>query len=321
MKNIAASVEEFVGNTPLLECVRLRRQEHLAARILVKLEMYNPGGSAKDRAALSMLDAAERDGRLKPGGVILEPTSGNTGIGLALYGSLRGFRVVIVMPENMSVERRMIMSAYGARVVLSPAAGGMSGAIRLAQQLAETEYPVAFIPGQFDNPDNPRAHRETTGPEIWRACGGDLDFFVAAVGTGGTITGAGEYLKAQDPSVRVIAVEPAGSPVLSGGKPGPHAIAGIGAGFVPGALNPSVYDRVIPVTDGEAAEAARLLAATEGILAGISSGAALAAAMKIAAQPENAEKTIVTLLPDGGEKYLSTGLFAAPEKTPQEGKI
>ena len=259
MKNIAASVEEFVGNTPL---------------------------SAKDRAALSMLDAAERDGRLKPGGVILEPTSGNTGIGLALYGSLRGFRVVIVMPENMSVERRMIMSAYGARVVLSPAAGGMSGAIRLAQQLAETEYPGAFIPGQFDNPDNPRAHRETTGPEIWRACGGDLDFFVAAVGTGGTI-----------------------------------AIAGIGAGFVPGALNPSVYDRVIPVTDGEAAEAARLLAATEGILAGISSGAALAAAMKIAAQPENAEKTIVTLLPDGGEKYLSTGLFAAPEKTPQEGKI
>ena len=296
----------LIGNTPLLELTAMQKMKSLQARVLAKLEFFNPAGSAKDRVALSMVEDAENRGLLKEGSVIIEPTSGNTGIGLACVAATRGYRTIIVMPDSMSMERQTLMKAYGAEVVLTPGALGMQGAIDKAEALAK-ELPGSFIPDQFGNPANAAAHRTTTGPEIWQDTEGDVDFFVAGVGTGGTITGVGEYLKEKKPDVRVVAVEPAGSPLLSGGKAGPHGLQGIGANFVPKVLNTAIYDRIIAVTEEQAYEAARLLGKTEGILVGISSGAALHAAFLLA--EENPGKTIVVLLPDTGDRYLSTPLF------------
>ena len=300
---------ELIGNTPLLELGNYEKAHGLEATILAKLEYLNPAGSVKDRIARAMLDDAERRGLLKPGSVIIEPTSGNTGIGLAAVAAARGYRIILTMPETMSVERRSLLRAYGAELVLTEGAKGMKGAIAKAQELAaQTEN--SFIPGQFTNPANPRAHRETTGPEIWRDTDGKVDIFVAGVGTGGTVTGVGEYLKAQNPAVRIVAVEPAGSPVLSGGASGPHKIQGIGAGFVPDTLNRAVLDEILPVENEDAFVAGRELARREGVLAGISSGAALYAATVLAKRPENRGKVIVVLLPDTGDRYLSTPLFS-----------
>ena len=308
MSRIYTSADQLIGHTPLLELVRMEQAEGLQARVLAKLESFNPAGSAKDRVAKAMIDDAEARGLLKPGSVIIEPTSGNTGIGLASVAAARGYRVIIVMPDSMSVERRQLMKAYGAELVLTEGAKGMTGAIARAEELAG-EIPNSFIPGQFVNPANPAAHRASTGPEIWEDTGGQVDIFVAGVGTGGTITGVGEYLKSRNPAVKVAAVEPASSPVLSGGAAGPHKIQGIGAGFVPEVLNTAVYDEVIPVKNEDAFAAGRLLGRTEGVLAGISSGAALWAAMELARRPENKGKTIVVLLPDTGDRYLSTPMF------------
>ena len=296
----------LIGNTPLLELTAMQKMKGLQARVLAKLEFFNPAGSAKDRVALSMVEDAENRGLLKEGSVIIEPTSGNTGIGLACVAAARGYRTIIVMPDSMSVERQTLMKAYGAEVVLTPGALGMQGAIDKAEALAK-ELPGSFIPDQFGNPANAAAHRTTTGPEIWQDTEGDVDFFVAGVGTGGTITGVGEYLKEKKPGIQVVAVEPVGSPLLSGGKAGPHGLQGIGANFVPKVLNTAIYDRIIAVTEEQAYEAARLLGKTEGVLVGISSGAALHAAFLLA--EENPGKTIVVLLPDTGDRYLSTPLF------------
>lgn len=308
MGNIYTSLEQLIGRTPLLELIRLERAEGLEARILAKLEYFNPAGSAKDRVARAMLDDAEARGLLKPGSVIIEPTSGNTGIGLASVAAARGYRVIIVMPETMSVERRQLMGAYGAQLVLTEGAKGMAGAIAKAEELSR-EMPDSFIPGQFVNPANPAAHRTSTGPEIWADTDGQVDIFVAGVGTGGTITGVGEYLKGKNPEVRVVAVEPANSPVLSGGSSGKHGIQGIGAGFVPQALNISIYDEIITVEDEDAFALGRNMGKLEGVLVGISSGAALWAAVQLAKRAENKGKTIVTLLPDAGDRYLSTAMF------------
>lgn len=312
MSKIYTAADQLIGRTPLLRLTRLEQQLGLNAVLLAKLESFNPAGSVKDRVAKAMLDDAEAKGLIGPGGTIIEPTSGNTGIGLASVAAARGYRVIIVMPDTMSVERRQLMMAYGAELVLTPGAKGMTGAIEKAKELA-SETPGSFIPGQFENPANPDAHYRTTGPEIWQDTDGQIDLFVAGVGTGGTITGVSRYLKEQNPAIHVAAVEPADSPVLSGGKAGPHKIQGIGAGFVPAALNQQAYDEVLTVTTEQAFEASRALGRAEGVLAGISSGAALAGAIRLAKQPENAGKTIVTLLPDTGDRYLSTGLFAAQE--------
>ena len=309
MSKIYTSADQLIGRTPLLELTHLEQDWQLKARLLAKLEYFNPAGSVKDRIAKSMLDEAERSGRLKPGSVIIEPTSGNTGIGLASVGTARGYRVILVMPDTMSVERRRLMQAYGAELVLTEGALGMKGAIARAEELAAAT-PDSFLPGQFANPANPKAHREHTGPEIYEDTDGQVDIFVAGVGTGGTITGVGGYLKSRNPAVRVVAAEPASSPVLSGGKPGPHKIQGIGAGFVPAVLDTGVYDEVIPVADADALETGRLIGRREGVLVGISSGAAVWAAAQLAKRPENEGKTIVVLLPDTGDRYLSTALFA-----------
>ena len=300
---------ELIGNTPLLELGNYEKAKGLEATILAKLEYMNPAGSVKDRIALAMLDDAEQRGLLKPDSVIIEPTSGNTGIGLAAVAAARGYRVILTMPETMSVERRSLLRAYGAELVLTEGVKGMKGAIAKAQELA-AQTKNSFLPGQFTNPANPRAHRETTGPEIWRDTDGKVDIFVAGVGTGGTVTGVGEYLKTQNPAVRIVAVEPAGSPVLSGGASGPHKIQGIGAGFVPDTLNRAVLDEILPVENEDAFAAGRELARREGVLAGISSGAALHAATVLARRPENRGKIIVALLPDTGDRYLSTPLFS-----------
>ncbi len=305
---VYSSVEQLIGKTPLLELSRLERDLGLRARIFAKLECFNPGGSAKDRVALAMIDDAEAAGKLKPGSVIIEPTSGNTGIGLALVAAMRGYRLIITMPDTMSMERRLLMQAYGAELVLTDGALGMAGAIEKAEQLA-AEIPEAIIAGQFVNPANPQAHRDTTGPEIFKDTEGEVDVFVAGVGTGGTITGVGEYLKGRKPEVKVIAVEPVSSAVLSGGAVGPHGLQGIGAGFVPEILNEAVYDEIIAVSEEEAYAAGRLMGRKEGVLVGISSGAALHAAIELARRPEYESKTIVVLLPDGGDKYLSTPMF------------
>ena len=305
---VYTSVEALIGHTPLLELTNLEKKLGLKARLLAKLEGFNPGGSAKDRVAKAMLDAAEQAGLIQPGALIIEPTSGNTGIGLAVVAAARGYRAVIVMPGNMSRERQLLMAAYGAEIVLSPAEEGMSGAIALANRLA-AENPGSFIPSQFDNPANPQVHFDTTGPEIWADTEGNVDIFVAGIGTGGTITGAGRYLKQQNPNVKILGVEPSASPLLSKGTSGPHGLQGIGANFVPKVLDTAIYDNIFPVTEAEAYEAARLLGKSEGILAGISSGAALHAAIEAGKQEENAGKTIVVLLPDSGERYLSTNLF------------
>ena len=302
-------ITDLIGGTPLLELGNYERKNGLEATLLAKLEYFNPAGSIKDRIARAMLDDAEEKGLLKPGAVIIEPTSGNTGIGLAAVGASRGYRVILTMPETMSVERRNLLKAYGAELVLTDGSKGMKGAIAKAQELAEAT-PSSFIPGQFTNPANPEVHRRTTGPEIWADTEGKVDIFVAGVGTGGTITGVGEYLKSQNPNVKIVAVEPAGSPVLSQGKSGPHKIQGIGAGFVPETLNPAVYDEVIAVENDAAFAVGREIARTEGILVGISSGAALYAATELAKRPENKGKVIVALLPDTGDRYLSTPLFA-----------
>lgn len=309
MGNIYTSADQLVGRTPLLELTRMEKAEGLQARVLAKLEYFNPAGSVKDRVAKAMLDDAEGKGLLKPGSVIIEPTSGNTGIGLASVAAARGYRTIIVMPETMSVERRQLMKAYGAELVLTDGPKGMKGAIEKAEELAR-EIPDSFIPGQFTNPANPAAHRASTGPEIWEDTDGRIDIFVAGVGTGGTITGVGEYLKGKSPGVKVVAVEPAASPVLSGGAPGAHKLQGIGAGFVPGVLNTAVYDEVIAVEVEAAFDAGRRLGRTEGVLAGISSGAALWAALQVAGRAENKGKTVVVLLPDAGDRYLSTPMFA-----------
>ena len=308
MSRIYTSVEQLIGKTPLVELTHLEREEGLEARVLAKLECFNPAGSVKDRVAKAMLDDAEARGLLKPGSVIIEPTSGNTGIGLASVAAARGYRVIIVMPDTMSVERRQLMGAYGAQLVLTDGAKGMQGAIDRAEELAK-EIPNSFIPGQFVNPANPAAHRASTGPEIWADTDGKVDIFVAGVGTGGTITGVGEYLKEQNPAVKVVAVEPAASPVLSGGTAGPHGLQGIGAGFVPQVLNTDVYDEIIPVKNEDAFAAGKKVGRLEGILMGISSGAAVWAAVELAKRPENRGKTIVALLPDTGDRYLSTPMF------------
>ena len=308
MSKIYTSADQLIGHTPLLKLTHLEKAEGLKAKILAKLEYFNPAGSAKDRVAKAMIDDAEAKGLLKEGSVIIEPTSGNTGIGLAAVAAARGYRTIIVMPETMSVERRQLMKAYGAELVLTEGAKGMSGAIAKAEQLAK-EIPGGFVAGQFVNPANPEAHRQTTGPEIWEDTDGKVDIFVAGVGTGGTITGVGEYLKSKNPNVKIVAVEPAGSPVLSGGKPGPHKLQGIGAGFVPQVLNTSVYDEIIPVENEDAFQTSRRIGSTEGVLVGISSGAAAWAALQLAKRPENEGKTIVALLPDTGDRYLSTELF------------
>ena len=307
---IASDLSQLIGNTPLVELARFAREYGLKARLLAKAECFNAAGSVKDRVARELIEDAERSGRLKPGGTVIEPTSGNTGVGLALVCALRGYRLILTMPESMSVERRALLRALGAQLVLTPAEEGMGGAIAKAEQLL-AETAGAILAGQFVNPANPAAHRKTTAPEIWTQTGGEVDCFVAGVGTGGTITGVGGYLKEKKPGVRIVAVEPAGSAVLSGGKPGPHGLMGIGAGFVPKVLDVSLLDEVVRVTDGEAYAAARALARTEGLLAGISSGAAVHAAALIAKRSENAGKTIVVLLPDTGERYMSTGLFPA----------
>ena len=308
MSGIYTSVDQLIGGTPLLELVRIQQREGLRARILAKLEHLNPGGSAKDRVGRALIDDAEARGLLRPGSVIIEPTSGNTGIGLACVAAARGYRTVIVMPDSMSVERRKLMGAYGAEVVLTPGAQGMQGAIQRAEELAR-EIPGRFIPGQFDNPANPAAHRASTGPEIWRDTGGQVDIFVASVGTGGTITGTGQYLREQKADVEIVAVEPAASPVLSGGSAGPHGLQGIGAGFVPRVLDTGIYDEIVTVTEEDAYTAGRLMGRTEGVLVGISSGAALWAAIQLARRPANEGRTIVVLLPDSGERYLSTPMF------------
>ena len=304
MSNIFTSLDQLIGKTPLLELRNVEKQQGLEARVLAKLEYLNPAGSVKDRIAKAMIDDAEAWGLLKAGSVIIEPTSGNTGIGLCSVAAARGYRIIIVMPETMSVERRQLMKAYGAELVLTEGAKGMKGAIAKAEELAG-EIPGAFIPGQFVNPANPATHKATTGPEIWADTDGKVDIFVAGVGTGGTITGVGEYLKEKNPAVQIVAVEPAGSPVLSKGTAGPHKIQGIGAGFVPEVLNTAVYDEIIPVENEDAFAAGRLLGKTEGVLVGISSGAALHAALILAKRPENRGKTIVALLPDTGDRYLS----------------
>ena len=309
MSNIYTSADQLIGKTPLLELVHMEKSEGLEARILAKLEYLNPAGSVKDRIAKAMIDDAEARGLLKEGSVIIEPTSGNTGIGLASVAAARGYRIIIVMPETMSVERRQLMKAYGAELVLTEGAKGMKGAIAKADELAK-EIPNAFIPGQFVNPANPAVHRATTGPEIWADTEGKVDIFVAGVGTGGTITGVGEYLKEQNPAVKIVAVEPAGSPVLSKGVSGAHKIQGIGAGFVPEVLNPAVLDEIIPVENEDAFAAGKKVGKSDGVLVGISSGAAVWAAIELARRPENKGKTIVALLPDTGDRYLSTPLFA-----------
>ena len=308
MAHIHTSAHQLIGHTPLLELTHIEEKLGLKAKILAKLELFNPAGSVKDRVALTMIEDAEASGALKPDSVIIEPTSGNTGIGLAAVAAARGYRMIVVMPDSMSMERRLLMTAYGAELVLTPGAKGMAGAIAKADELA-AEIPNSFIPGQFVNPSNPKAHRETTGPEIYDDTDGTVDIFVAGVGTGGTITGVGEYLKSRNPKVQVVAVEPSDSPVLSGGNPGPHKLQGIGAGFVPEVLNTSVYDEVFPVTSEEAYAGGRLMGRSEGVLVGISSGAALHAAIEVAKRPENEGKTIVVLLPDTGDRYLSTPMF------------
>ena len=309
MSNIYTSADQLIGKTPLLELVHIEKEEGLEAKILGKLEYFNPAGSVKDRIAKAMIDDAEAKGLLKPGSVIIEPTSGNTGIGLASVAAARGYRIIIVMPETMSVERRQLMKAYGAELVLTEGAKGMKGAIAKADELAK-EIPNSFIPGQFVNPANPAVHKATTGPEIWEDTDGKVDIFVAGVGTGGTVTGTGEYLKEQNPNVKVVAVEPASSPVLSKGTAGAHKIQGIGAGFVPDVLNTSVYDEIIAVENDDAFATGKLIGKKEGVLVGISSGAAVWAAIQLAKRPENKGKTIVALLPDTGDRYLSTPLFA-----------
>ena len=308
MAKIYTSVDQLIGKTPLLELVRLEKKEGLQARILAKLESFNPAGSVKDRVALAMIDDAEKRGLLKEGSVIIEPTSGNTGIGLCSVAAARGYRTIIVMPETMSMERRMLMKAYGAELVLTEGAKGMKGAIAKAEELA-AGIEGSFIPGQFVNPANPQAHFDTTGPEIYADTDGKVDIFVAGVGTGGTVTGVGEYLKSQNPAVKVVAVEPESSPVLSKGTPGAHKIQGIGAGFVPDVLNTNIYDEVIPVSNDDAFATGKLIGKNEGVLVGISSGAAAFAAIELAKRPENAGKNIVVLLPDTGDRYLSTPLF------------
>lgn len=308
MAHIYTSAHQLIGHTPLLELTHIEEKLGLKAKILAKLELFNPAGSVKDRVALTMIEDAEASGALKPDSVIIEPTSGNTGIGLAAVAAARGYRMIVVMPDSMSMERRLLMTAYGAELVLTPGAKGMAGAIAKADELA-AEIPNSFIPGQFVNPSNPKAHRESTGPEIYDDTDGTVDIFVAGVGTGGTITGVGEYLKSRNPAVQVVAVEPSDSPVLSGGQAGPHKLQGIGAGFVPEVLNTSVYDEVFPVTSEEAYAGGRLMGRSEGVLVGISSGAALHAAIEVAKRPENEGKTIVVLLPDTGDRYLSTPMF------------
>ena len=308
MSKIYKGAIELVGNTPLVEVTNIEKKEQLKARLLVKLEYFNPAGSVKDRVGKAMIEDAERIGRLKPGSVIIEPTSGNTGIGLAAVSAVKGYRMILTMPDTMSVERRNILKAYGAEIVLTPGEKGMSGAIEKAEELAK-EIPDSFIPGQFDNPVNPRAHMESTGPEIWQDTDGQVDIFVASVGTGGTLTGTGTYLKEKNPNIKVIAVEPSTSPVLSGGSAGPHKIQGIGAGFIPKVLDTHIYDEIITVDNEAPFATAKMLARTAGLLTGISSGAALYAAIEIARRPENEGKTIVVLLPDSGDRYYSTALF------------
>ena len=308
MANIFTSADQLIGKTPLLELTHIEKEFNLKAKIVAKLEYFNPAGSVKDRIAKAMIDDAEATGKLKSGSVIIEPTSGNTGIGLASVAAARGYRIILVMPETMSVERRQLMQAYGAELVLTEGSKGMKGAIAKAEELAN-EIPDSFIPGQFVNPANPAVHRATTGPEIWADTDGKVDIFVAGVGTGGTVTGVGEYLKSQNPAVKVVAVEPAGSPVLSKGTPGAHKIQGIGAGFVPQVLNTGVYDEIIAVENEDAFATGRKIGKAEGVLVGISSGAAVFAAIELAQRPENAGKTIVVLLPDTGDRYLSTPLF------------
>ena len=305
---IYTSVEQLIGRTPLLELTHIEKEYSLPARLIAKVESFNPAGSVKDRVALSMILAAEAEGRLTPGATIIEPTSGNTGIGLCAVAAARGYKTVIVMPDTMSVERMKLMKAYGAELVLTDGAGGMTAAIEKANELAAT-IPGAIVAGQFENPANPAAHEATTGPEIWADTDGQVDIFVCGVGTGGTITGTGRYLKSQNPAVKVVGMEPAGSPVLSGGKAGAHGLQGIGAGFIPAVLDVSIMDEIVTVTEAQAYEAGRLLARKEGILAGISSGAALHAAIVVASRPENTGKTVVVLLPDTGDRYLSTPLF------------
>ena len=309
MSKVYTSADQLIGKTPLLELTNIEKELGLEAKILAKLEYFNPAGSVKDRIAKGMLDDAEASGKLKPDSVIIEPTSGNTGIGLASVAAARGYKIMIVMPDTMSVERRQLMKAYGAELVLTDGSKGMPGAIAKANELAE-EIPNSFIPGQFVNPANPKVHFDTTGPEIFEDTDGDVDYFIAGVGTGGTVTGVGEYLKSKKHEIKVIAVEPTSSPVLSGGKSGPHKIQGIGAGFVPDVLDTKVYDEIIPVENDNAFEFGRLVGHKEGVLVGISSGAALWAAVQVAKRPENKGKTIVVLLPDTGDRYLSTALFA-----------
>jgi len=309
MSNIYTSADQLIGRTPLLELTNLEKTEQLSATLLAKLEFFNPAGSAKDRVALNMILDAEEKGILKPGATIIEPTSGNTGIGLAAVATCRGYKAVIVMPDSMSAERQILMGAYGAQLVLTPGAEGMTGAIAKAEALAK-EIPGSFIPDQFSNPANAEAHYRTTGPELWADTDGHIDIFVASVGTGGTITGTGRYLKEQNPNIKIVAVEPAESPLLSGGKAGPHGIQGIGANFIPRVLDTGIYDEIIPVTTEDAYAMGRKLGITEGILCGISSGAALYAATEVAKRPENAGKTVVVLLPDTGDRYLSTPMFS-----------
>ena len=308
MSNIYQGTLGLIGNTPLVELTHIEKKFGLRSRLLAKLEYFNPAGSVKDRIAKEMIEQAERDGKLKPGSTIIEPTSGNTGIGLASIAASKGYRIILTMPETMSVERRNILKAYGAEIVLTEGAKGMKGAIAKAEELA-AQTPNSFIPGQFVNPANPKAHRETTGPEVWEDTDGNVDVFVAGVGTGGTLTGVGEYLKSKKPDIKVVAMEPASSPVLSQGKAGAHKIQGIGAGFVPDVLNTKIYDEILTVENDDAFATAKFLAKKEGVLVGISSGAALYAAIQLAKRPENEGKTIVTLLPDSGDRYYSTALF------------